>query len=408
MPHPSAEPDRQDLRHDRGDEHNLNMSMADEKQKVDYEAERETKHEHAEHKHHYEVSNKASKEYRRYQDHIEPHMRTSQDHTSAPAHTGKGGDYAHEAATRDVHHHHHKDGDNAEECYEETTESYANKHDEHVYFGPGEGKQQGHITAHKGKEMHYAYEDTKAMEEKRELEINVSGDEEVAGDMSPLKSSPSKSLKSTTAKPMLYLTWDGEEDSRQNVEKLKRFLRTKGYIIFEHAGDMSIAEGAPPSPGKDGPPTHDTGNTEGTNASLESARAPVSHEVSEKLKLCTVFVSCVTRKFTFNMNCKKLTLHCRKLVETDRKNAPEMLYVMLHGSFTTESQPYHCRSGWLGYMLRDALWSPAWSHAHIAGAAEAIAGVIALRRNVIKLNPQHVLYIETRGKQGVMPPVKNH
>ena len=51
-------------------------------------------------------------------------------------------------------------------------------------------------------------------------------------------------------------------------------------------------------------------------------------------------------------------------------------------------------------MLRDALWSPAWSHAHIAGAAEAIAGVIALRRNVIKLNPQHVLYIESRGKRG--------
>ena len=61
-------------------------------------------------------------------------------------------------------------------------------------------------------------------------------------------------------------------------------------------------------------------------------------------------------------------------------------------------------------MLRDALWSPAWSHAHIAGAAEAIAGVIALRRNVIRLNPAHVLYIETRGRKGEMPPLKvaNH
>ena len=156
--------------------------------------------------------------------------------------------------------------------------------------------------------------------------------------------SPAKSAMSTTMKPMLYLTWDGEEDSRANVMKLKKFLRTKGYIIFEHAGDNSIAEGVPLSPTTttEGPLTQETTTTAD---SLESARAPVSKEVSEKIKLCTVFVSCVTRRFTFNLNCKKLVLHCRKLVEQDRKHAPEMLYVMIHGTFTTESQPYHCRGG---------------------------------------------------------------
>ncbi len=260
------------------------------------------------------------------------------------------------------------------------------------------------------------YEDDFAGTKEEQMKVG-SGEEKleiVTQELSPMKSSAGTigSPESPTRKPMLYLSWDGEENSRANVDKLKRFLRAKGYIIFEHAGDASISgddgnaimDTTTSGEGDDTPITTNTGASGASGASLESARAKVSDEVTQKLKLCTVFVSCVTRKFTFNMHCKKLVLHCRKLVETDRKKAPEMLYVMVHGDFTTESQPYHCREGWLGYMLRDALWSPAWSHAHIAGAAEAIGGVIALRRNVIKLNPQHVLYIESRGKQGQCPP----
>ena len=122
------------------------------------------------------------------------------------------------------------------------------------------------------------------------------------------------------------------------------------------------------------------------------------------MSVSTVFVACVTRKFTKNMNCKKLVLRMRELqVELGKKGA-EMLYCMMHGTFTTESQPYHCRDGWLGYLLRDALWSPAWSHAHVAGAAEAIAGTVNLRRSVVRLLPQHVLYIDSRGREGVCPP----
>lgn len=252
--------------------------------------------------------------------------------------------------------------------------------------------------------------ENKASEEGEEkLEIETQGLS--SQEMSPMKSTGSPGSPSKKAKPMLYLSWDGEDNSRGNVDKLKRFLKAKGYAVFEHCGDASIAEGGNTETlgsteegegeGNDTPVSTNTG---ASAASLESARAKVSDEVTEKLRVCTVFVSCVTRKFTFNMNCKKLVLHCRKMMEMDRKKAPEMLYVMVHGDFTTESQPYHCREGWLGYMLRDALWSPAWSHAHIAGAAEAIGGVIALRRNVIKLNPQHVLYIESRGKQGQCPP----
>jgi hypothetical protein len=93
-------------------------------------------------------------------------------------------------------------------------------------------------------------------------------------------------------------------------------------------------------------------------------------------------------------------------LELGPKRAAEMLYVMIHGTFTTESYPYHCREGWLGYFLRDSLWSPAWNHAHAAGAAEAIASTVNLRRNVVRLNPLHVLYIETRGQRGVNPVLK--
>jgi hypothetical protein len=281
------------------------------------------------------------------------------------------------------------------------------------------------------KELEEAVEDDIAEEKGSEMQVEEvkGGDNKVEEKLeiettnlspsnSPMKSTgKTDSSTGTDRKPMLYLSWDGEENSKDNVTKLKRFLRAKGYIIFEHAGDASISGGGGATTptatattiqeeeGKEGLEGNEGG---GGGGDLDSARAKVSDEVTEKIKLCTVFVSCVTRKFTFNMHCKKLVLHCRKMVEVDRKHAPEMLYVMVHGDFTTESQPYHCRSGWLGYMLRDSLWSPAWSHAHISGAAEAIAGVIALRRNIIRLNPHHVLYIETRGKKGKAPPCSPH
>ena len=85
------------------------------------------------------------------------------------------------------------------------------------------------------------------------------------------------------------------------------------------------------------------------------------------------------------------------------KTAPEMRYAMLHGTFTTESQPYHCRSGWLGYIVRDALWSPAWNMAKVAGSVEAIMNNVKLRMNKVVLDPKHLLYIDSRGVYGVIP-----
>jgi hypothetical protein len=271
----------------------------------------------------------------------------------------------------------------------------------------------------------------------------VQKSEDKARSLSPTRTSLGSSQTKKKKKPICYISWDGFDDSRDNVTKLKRFLKAKGYVIYEHDGGSVTGSNAKvlktgasvdtdtlldtlstpinttttgaASESKDEAPLtsealdamdakKDTVKKSADSLSFaDSARDNVSDHITDHLRESTVFVACVTRAFTKSLSCKKLTLHVRKMVEDDRKRAPEMLYVMIHGDFTTESQPYHCRGGWLGYMLRDSLWSPAWSHAHIAGAAEAIMGVINLRRNIITLNPDHVLYIETRGKKGKMP-----
>jgi hypothetical protein len=268
----------------------------------------------------------------------------------------------------------------------------------------------------------------------KEVAREATGNIATAG--SSVMPSPVKSKK-----PMLFLTWDGEPDSWQNVDKLMRMLKAKGYIVFEHAGGDCTGSSATlagfdakllksgSQDSLDGMATAtlgSIGNTEqiGTQSSLDcgeslenalnatssismgaSARAKVSQEIVDKMSVSTVFVACVTRNFTKNVNCKKLVLRMRELqIELGSKKGAEMLYVMVHGTFTTESQPYHCRDGWLGYLLRDSLWSPAWSHAHVAGAAEAISATVSLRRSVVRLLPQHILYIESRGRAGVCPP----
>ena len=134
------------------------------------------------------------------------------------------------------------------------------------------------------------------------------------------------------------------------------------------------------------------------------ARARVADEITEMLHASTLFVGCVTRNYTYNANCKKVTLWCKEMINANPRTAPDMRYLMMHGTFTTESQPYHCRGGWLGYLLRGSLWSPAWSKAHVVGAVEAILGNTKLRRSRVKLDPRHLLYIDSRGRQGVCPP----
>ena len=238
-----------EIQSDIGDEVNLEVDTAEEKDKQDFEANKEDKGEYYEHKH------------------ISSSRNTREDRDAAQD----------SAISPSTSHKHEEDG-----LYYRDSKDVDSDHILEVNNNKGEG----------------------ADEVDRRSRMDVA-DIDVS---SPAKCSvgsrsPAKSAMSTTMKPMLYLTWDGEEDSRANVMKLKKFLRTKGYIIFEHAGDNSIAEGVPLSPTTttEGPLTQETTTTAD---SLESARAPVSKEVSEKIKLCTVFVSCVTRRFTFNLNCK--------------------------------------------------------------------------------------------------------
>ena len=169
---------------------------------------------------------------------------------------------------------------------------------------------------------------------------------------------------------VLFLSWDGTTESSINVTLLRRFLLAKGYFLYESSGAQF-------------------GNG--------SVLAEVPEEVVQQLRASTAFVVCVSRAYTRNLSCKKVSLLAREMKFADPKTAPESVFVMIDGNYTTESQPYKV-SGWLGHLLKDSLWSPAWSHAHAAGAAEAIMGVVNLKRKVVIVTKEELRRID-RGEE---------
>jgi len=211
------------------------------------------------------------------------------------------------------------------------------------------------------------------------LTISVS-DEGKAG--TAAASSSSSSLSPAPAFPSpkkdqvsVFLSWDGTTESTRNVDILRKFLLSKKYFVNEHRG-------APFSSTK--------------------KRGDVDDETAEALRSSTVLIICVSKAYTLNFACKSIALLVRAMQERDRKRAPEMSYVMICGDYTTESQPYKV-SGWLGHLLKDSLWSPGWTHAHLAGAAEAVGGLVNLKRRIVVLDPDELLFIESRGKEGKDP-----
>lgn len=176
----------------------------------------------------------------------------------------------------------------------------------------------------------------------------------------------------------LFLSWDGTKTSATNVTLLRKFLFAKGYYIYEHAGEAF-------------------GNG--------SAIAQVPDEVVANIKASTVVVICVAKEYTKNFSCKKISLLARELKLESPKTAPEMLFVMIDGDYTTDSQP-HKVSGWLYHLLKDSLWSPCWSYAHTAGAAEAIMGTVNLRRRVVIVTKEELRRID-RGIDVLNVPSKS-
>lgn len=162
----------------------------------------------------------------------------------------------------------------------------------------------------------------------------------------------------------VFLSWDGSATSEPNVTLLRRFLQAKGYLIHEHAG-------VPLGSGTD--------------------------EIAQLLRASTVFVIAVSQEYTRNLSCKKISLLARELKQQAPKTAAELCFVMIDGNYTTESHP-HKVSGWLGHMLGASLWTPGWSHAHCAGAAEAIKGTINLKRGLVVLNKAELRAID-RGEE---------
>jgi len=172
----------------------------------------------------------------------------------------------------------------------------------------------------------------------------------------------------------IFLSWDGTSESEKNVTLLKKFLQAKQYFIHEHCGAVF-------------------GNG--------SVLAEVPDELAENLKSSTVLVTCVSKSYSRSLSCKKVSLLARELKLINPKTAPEVCFVMIDGNYTTESQPYKV-AGWLGFLLKDSLWSPAWTYAHCAGAAEAIMGTVNLKRKVVVVTKEELRAID-RGEELPLP-----
>lgn len=176
--------------------------------------------------------------------------------------------------------------------------------------------------------------------------------------------------------PMLFLSHDGQQSSKRNVDILRKALKKKGYIIYEHAGS-NFAD-----------------------------HHKVDPDILTQIQQSCVLVICVSKAYSVSFNCKKIALLAKEMILKDRRKAPEMLFCMVHGDYTTESHPYRV-TGWLWHLLKDSLWSPAWSVAHIYGAADAISGVISLRRRTIYIADREVeAFLKPRPHSaGVLPGV---
>ena len=193
-------------------------------------------------------------------------------------------------------------------------------------------------------------------------------------DEAPSSSSSGRSGGPRKGQVQIFLSWDGTAESEKNVSLLKKFLHAKHYFIHEHAGAV-FGSG--------------------------SVLAEVPEELAEKLKSSTVLVTCVSKPYTRSLSCKKVSLLARELKLANPKTAPEVCFAMIDGNYTTESQPYKV-SGWLGFLLKDSLWSPSWTYAHCAGAAEAIMGTVNLKRKVVVVTKEELRAID-RGEELPLP-----
>lgn len=153
----------------------------------------------------------------------------------------------------------------------------------------------------------------------------------------------------------VFLCYDDRAESNpQNAILLKKFLSRHGYKVFEFSGQPFVEDA--------------------------SARLfGIDEQTLTDLHKCVCIIICVSRELKQNNRCRKICEFVRKAKRSDARGGFECLFMMMQGDYTTQSYP-HCVDGWLAHHLRDTLWYPAWSTAHIASAGEAVGSIVALRR----------------------------
>lgn len=183
---------------------------------------------------------------------------------------------------------------------------------------------------------------------------------------SPLQQ-PATTATSTTNKPLtntekcsnIFLVYDATAKNYTNVTRLKQELTALGYKLYCHDGA-------------------DIATTTGGNKNL-------SIDIITQIKKCCVVVCAISKEYRYNTACKNISLYACEVSRKEAKNGPEVLFALTQGEYTTQSYPFRI-DGWIGHMIKDCVWYPCWSSVQIAGAAEAIAAVILLKKKSFTLD----------------------
>ncbi len=164
---------------------------------------------------------------------------------------------------------------------------------------------------------------------------------------------------------------------------MRKELKHSGYKIYCYDGEPFETKISTTSTSiSDNTLIKSNNNQEMLSSVISNSK--IDENIINNINKCAVVVCAVSKEFRYNTNCKDVSLLARDLKRNNPSTGPELLFSMMQGDYTTQSSPFRV-DGWLGHLMKDALWYPAWSRVHITGASEAIVAVISLKKKQIVL-----------------------
>lgn len=171
--------------------------------------------------------------------------------------------------------------------------------------------------------------------------------------------------------------------NNENVLRMRKELKHAGYKIYCYDGEPFKSKTLASSSDADDNILPKSNSIQEISSSTIT-NSKIDQNIIDGINKCAVVVCAVSKEFRYNHNCKDVALFARDLKRSNPSTGPELLFSMMQGDYTTQSSPFRV-DGWLGHLMKDALWYPAWSRVHIAGASEATVAVISLKKKQIVL-----------------------